>query len=47
VNDPVFLSREAVEAIHRDSIVEFGGSFGLRDPGLLESALAQPLNTYA
>lgn len=43
---PVFLTREAVESIHEASLAEFGGGMGLRDPGLLESALAQPLNTY-
>ena len=46
MNPPIFLAREAVEAIHAASIAEFGGCLGLRDPGLLESALAQPLNTY-
>jgi death-on-curing protein len=46
VNPPLFLSREAVEAIHEASIAEFGGGSGLRDLGLLESALAQPLNVY-
>lgn len=37
------LSREEVEALHDAQIERYGGSSGLRDPGLLESALAQPL----
>jgi death-on-curing protein len=46
VKSLIFLTREAVEAIHEASLAEFGGGSGLRDPGLLESALAQPLNTH-
>ncbi|CAN5572110.1 type II toxin-antitoxin system death-on-curing family toxin [soil metagenome] len=33
-----------VRAIHSDLIERYGGSFGLRDLGLLESALARPLH---
>lgn len=44
--EPVFLSREQIEEIHRDQINEFGGVHGLRDEGALESAIAQPLNVY-
>jgi death on curing protein len=36
-----FLSVEDVIAIHQLQIERFGGSLGLRDPGLLESAVAQ------
>ena len=32
--------------LHRRQIELFGGDSGLGDPGLLESALAQPQNTY-
>lgn len=38
---PKFLSFSEVEAIHTDVIANFGGSLGIRDEGLLESALAQ------
>lgn len=31
-----------VRAIHSDLIQRYGGSYGLRDAGLLESALARP-----
>ncbi len=44
--DPVFLARQQIEEIHRDQINEFGGVHGLRDEGVLESAIAQPLNVY-
>ena len=33
-----------VRAIHSDLIQRYGGSYGLRDSGLLESALARPLH---
>jgi death-on-curing protein len=33
-------------AVHDFAIARFGGSAGLRDEGLLESALAQPLATF-
>lgn len=40
----VWLSRELVLAIHDEQLAEHGGAAGLRDEGLLESALARPLN---
>jgi death on curing protein len=40
----VWLSRELILAIHDEQLAEHGGSTGLRDPGLLDSALARPLN---
>jgi len=39
---PLFLSVEHVLAVHRRVIREFGGDPGLRDRGLLESAVAMP-----
>lgn len=44
---PRFLGLEAVIAIHYDQIATFGGAHGLRDLGLLESALGQARQTYA
>jgi death-on-curing protein len=44
--EPVFLTREQIEEIHRDQIDSFGGIHGLRDEGAIESAIAQPLNVY-
>jgi death-on-curing protein len=36
--------RRALELLHDASLSEHGGASGLRDEGLLESALARPLN---
>ena len=43
----IWLTRDMVEAFHRESLARFGGADGLRDPGLLESALARPENIHA
>lgn len=45
MRDPVFLTVEQVIAIHDEQLSRFGGTPGLRDPGLLESALEQPRAT--
>ena len=42
----VFLSVDVVLTIHRRVIEEFGGDPGLRDRGLLESAVAMPQSTF-
>ncbi len=41
-----FLSVEMVMQIHQRVIEEFGGDMGLRDRGLLESAVAMPQSTF-
>ena len=38
-----FISRRALELLHDESLAEHGGRPGLRDEGLLESALARRL----
>ncbi len=38
------LSRAAIEALHHESLAEHGGLDGLRDEGLLESALGRYIN---
>ena len=40
----IWLDRRLIEAIHLEQLREHGGAVGLRDAGLLESALARPLN---
>lgn len=40
--EPTWLTRAIVETLHADQILEHGGSIGIRDGGLLESALARP-----
>lgn len=47
MSEPVWLSRGLVNALHQQSIDMAGGSQGLRDSGLLDSALARPRNLYA
>ena len=42
-----FLSIEEALLIHEEQIQLFGGSHGVRDLGLLESALAQPQVTFS
>ncbi|HET7614967.1 MAG TPA: type II toxin-antitoxin system death-on-curing family toxin [Gemmatimonadaceae bacterium] len=37
-----WLTRQMVEAVHAGQLGEHGGSPGIRDEGLLESALARP-----
>lgn len=46
MDEPVWLSRVQVEAIHLSQVREHGGSHGLRDEGHLESALARPRNRW-
>ena len=40
----VWLSRQTVLAIHDEQLAEHGGAIGVRDEGLLVSALARPLD---
>jgi death on curing protein len=46
VEEPLWLSRPTVEALHAAQIREHGGQPGIRDQGLLESALARPVNVW-
>ena len=41
-----FLSVEDVLAIHLDQLNRYGGIAGIRDIGLLESAVAVPQSTF-
>jgi len=43
----VWLLDETIIAIHHRQIAEHGGPEGLRDEGLLSSALARPQNLFA
>jgi death-on-curing protein len=47
VRQPRWISRAIASAIHDEAIYEFGGLPGLRDAGLLESALDRPRNLLA
>ncbi len=46
MTEPIWLLNSAVLAVHGQMIVEFGGSSGVRDGGLLESALGRPINLF-
>ncbi len=46
-SQPLWLSKEAVEALQLDLIRVHGGMPGLRDDAGLESALARPRNRFA
>jgi len=47
MNEPVWILKQAVLAIHDALLAEFGGAPGIRDKALLESALAHPLNLWS
>lgn len=44
--EPVWLDTRDAIAVHDRQLAEHGGGTGLRDPGLLDSALARPLNRW-
>ena len=43
---PDLVDKAIVLAIHDEQIAEHGGAIGIRDIGLLESALDRPINLY-
>jgi death on curing protein len=45
--EPKWISKKALLLLHEVSIAEFGGARGLRDEGLLDSALARPQNALS
>jgi len=47
MKEPVWLSVRAVIPSHQKLIEQYGGSHGIRDDGLLESALDKPKNQFA
>jgi death-on-curing protein len=47
VKAPQWVLRETVLAAHDHSLAQFGGGAGLRDEGMLDSAIAKPLNLFA
>jgi len=42
-----WINRDVLLLLHDESLNEHGGASGLRDEGLLDSALARPLNLLA
>ena len=43
----VWISRKLILAVHDEVLAQYGGASGIRDEGLLESALARPINRAA
>ncbi len=46
MTEPVWLEIDIVLDFHAEQLALFGGADGLRDRGLLESALARPINKF-
>jgi death-on-curing protein len=46
VREPVWIRQDVVLAMHEEALMLHGGPEGVRDLGLLESALARPKNLY-
>ena len=46
MKQPVWLQERLVLALHNMLITRHGGSPGIREPNLLDSALARPLNLF-
>ena len=47
MREPHWISRKALLLLHAESLAEHGGLPGIRDEGLLDSALARPRNRFA
>ena len=47
MSEPFWLTTAMVVAIHDEQLAIHGGSAGLRDAGMLESALSRPRNKWA
>lgn len=47
MREPEWVLRETVLTLHEQSLAQFGGSAGIRDEGLLDSALGRPQNLFA
>ena len=45
--EPIWVDASVVLAVNDEQMAEHGGTSGVRDLGLLESALARPRNRYA
>jgi len=47
MQEPIWLSRILLDQMHSELIREHGGSPGIRDANLIESALARPQNKWS
>lgn len=46
MSEPRFLGADVARAVHDRQLAEHGGLAGVKDEGLLESAMGRPLNKY-
>jgi death-on-curing protein len=46
MKEPIWVLSEVVHALHDRLLSEFGGASGVRDDGMLESALSRPANQF-
>ena len=47
MNEPLWISVEVIFAVQEELLARFGGLAGLRDEGLLDSALNRPQHLFA
>lgn len=47
MDDPIWITRGLALAIHQRQLAEHGGADGVRDEGMLESALGRPRHRFA
>lgn len=47
MNEPVWLDAEIMIDVHAEQLALFGGPEGIRDLGMLESALGRPVNKFS
>jgi death-on-curing protein len=47
MKEPVWIRQDVVVTMHEEALMLHGGPEGIRDPGLLDSALARPKNLFA
>ncbi|MEA2889275.1 MAG: death on curing protein [Bradyrhizobium sp.] len=47
MNEPVWLDVEILIDLHAEQLALFGGPDGIRDRGMLESALGRPINKFS
>jgi len=47
MSEPVWVNHFVIKVVQDSQIAEYGGTSGTRDNGLLESAIARPINAYS
>jgi death-on-curing protein len=46
MNEPIWLDVEIMVDLHAEQLALFGGPDGIRDQGMLQSALGRPINKF-